>query len=65
MAKTTDCWFFRSYSAQRSSARLAAPQLLPLSGISAKTAPAGGWAQIKIFAAKPMTIASGHIIAES
>jgi len=30
--------------------------------ISAETAPAGGWAQIKIFAAKPMAIASGHLV---
>lgn len=30
--------------------------------ISAETAPAGGWAQIKIYAAKPMAIASGHLV---
>ena len=30
--------------------------------ISTEAAPAGGWAQIKIFAAKPMAIAKGHVI---
>src|ERR1019366_7035604 len=30
--------------------------------ISTEAAPAGGWAQIKIYAAKPMAIASGHLV---
>jgi uncharacterized protein (TIGR03437 family) len=30
--------------------------------LSAETAPAGGWAQIKIYAAKPVPIASGHLV---
>jgi len=30
--------------------------------ISADTAPAGGWAQIKIYAVKPMAIAGGHLL---
>jgi len=30
--------------------------------ISTETAPAGGWAQIKIYAAKPVAIASGHLV---
>jgi uncharacterized protein (TIGR03437 family) len=30
--------------------------------ISAETAPAGGWAQIKIYAVKPMAIAAGHLV---
>src|SRR5437764_1738 len=30
--------------------------------ISTEKAPAGGWAQIKIFATKPTAIASGHFV---
>jgi hypothetical protein len=30
--------------------------------ISTETAPAGGWAQIKIYAVKPMAIAAGHLV---
>jgi hypothetical protein len=30
--------------------------------ISSETAPAGGWAQIKIFAAKPEAISTGHLV---
>jgi uncharacterized protein (TIGR03437 family) len=32
--------------------------------VSTETAPPGGWAQIKMFAAKPQTIASGRIVAD-
>ena len=34
----------------------------PSLAISDETAPAGGWAQIKIYAAKPMAITSGHLV---
>jgi uncharacterized protein (TIGR03437 family) len=34
----------------------------PTLAISNETAPPGGWAQIKIYAAKPMAIASGHLV---
>ncbi len=34
----------------------------PALQISSETAPAGGWAQLKIYAVKPMAIASGHIL---
>ena len=30
--------------------------------ISSETAPAGGWAQIKISAAKPVAMAAGHLV---
>jgi hypothetical protein len=35
--------------------------LCPLE-ISAESAPAGGWVQLKIFAAKPTAISSGHLV---
>jgi uncharacterized protein (TIGR03437 family) len=44
-----------------SSVGLWAADPVPLQ-ISSETGPAGGWAQIKIFAVKPMAIASGHIV---
>jgi len=44
-----------------SSVGLWAADPVPLQ-ISSETAPAGGWAQIKIFAVKPMAIASSHIV---
>ena len=34
----------------------------PALRISNETAPPGGWAQIKIYAVKPMAIASGHLV---
>jgi uncharacterized protein (TIGR03437 family) len=34
----------------------------PALQISTETAPAGGWAQIKIYAVKPAVIASGHLV---
>jgi hypothetical protein len=42
---------------------LAVSTLTPVAlKISAESAPAGGWAQIKIYAAKPVAIAQGHIV---
>jgi uncharacterized protein (TIGR03437 family) len=35
---------------------------VPSLTISNETAPPGGWAQIKIYAAKPVAIASGHLV---
>lgn len=34
----------------------------PALQISTETAPAGGWAQVKIYAIKPQAIASGHLV---
>src|ERR1039458_10092077 len=62
MAKTIDCWllpFLFGTAFIGPAVCATAPAALR---ISAETAPAGGWAQIKIYAAKPMAIASGHLV---
>jgi uncharacterized protein (TIGR03437 family) len=62
MAKTTDCWllpFLFGTAFIGPAVCATAPAALQ---ISAETAPAGGWAQIEIYAAKPMAIASGHLV---
>src|ERR1035438_6574692 len=61
MAHKLQCWlprvlFAAAFASQASCA--ASPALQ----ISTEIAPAGGWAQIKIYAVKPQAIGSGHLI---
>jgi uncharacterized protein (TIGR03437 family) len=62
MARTIDCWFFPILFGAAFVGPAVCATVPAAIRISAETAPAGGWAQIKIFAVKPMAIASGHLL---
>ena len=62
MDKTAGCWFLRALFLTASVGQAAGATTPAALQISTETAPAGGWAQIKIYAAKPMVIARGHLV---
>src|SRR5580692_12846801 len=62
MAKAIDCCFFPVLFGGVFVGPAVCATVPAALQISAETAPAGGWAQIKIYAVKPMTIASGHLV---
>ena len=62
MAKTRDCWFLTVLFGTACLLRAATATTPAALRISTETAPAGGWAQIKIYAAKPVAIAGGHLV---
>ena len=62
MANTLDRWFLRTLFGTALVGQAVCATAPAALQISAETAPAGGWAQIKIYAAKPMAIASGHLV---
>src|ERR1035441_2747082 len=62
MANTLDRWFLRTLFGTALVGQAVCATAPAALQISAETAPAGGWAQIKIYAAKPMVIASGHLV---
>jgi hypothetical protein len=62
VAKKTNWWFFPLlFGIAFIERAICATPPIPLR-ISAETAPAGGWAQIRIYAAKAMAIAKGHLV---
>src|ERR1035438_2143712 len=62
MANTLDRWFLRALFGTALVGQAVCATTPAALQISTETAPAGGWAQIKIYAAKPMAIASGHLV---
>ena len=62
MAKKINCWFLPALFATVFVGQAICATVPAALQVSAETAPAGGWAQIKIYAAKPMAIASGHLV---
>jgi uncharacterized protein (TIGR03437 family) len=62
MAKTTGCWLLRALSLTALVGQAVGATVPAALRISTETAPAGGWAQIKIYAAKPMAMAHGHLV---
>ena len=62
MAKTRDCWFLTVLFGTACLLRAATATTPAALRISTETAPAGGWAQIKIYAAKPVAIAGGDLV---
>src|ERR1035441_8249014 len=62
MANTLDRWFLRTLFGTALVGQAVCATAPAALQISAETAPAGGWAQIKIYATKPMAIASGHLV---
>src|SRR5258708_4112232 len=55
-------WFLRFLAGPALVAQAASPPSPTALRISSETAPAGGWAQIKIYAAKPQAIAGGRLV---
>src|ERR1035437_10351571 len=61
MANTLDRWFLRTLFGTALVGQAVCATAPAALQISAETAPASGWTQIKIYATKPMAIASGHL----
>ena len=62
MANTLDRWFLRTLFGTALVGQAVCATAPAALQISAETAPASGWTQIKIYATKPMAIASGHLV---